>query len=102
MERRALKPTEHILHVVYSCSKSTSTGWNPQWSITVFAVPGNLRHSVRTQLLGQAIPDIVRPWLMQHGEVWGRPGNLGLSILLDVTEGTLRHEISEKLQPELL
>jgi hypothetical protein len=109
MERRAVHASEHVLHVVYSQQvrshhHSKDAGergvFDPKWSISVFAVPSTLRHQVKTLLVKECLPNVVRPWLMANGGITGRSGSQGLMIMYDTINGVLTHDTRDGLLPE--
>ena len=109
MERRAAKPIEHVLHVVYSqqlraghhSEDADARGvFDSKWSITVFAVPGTLRHQIKTLLTTEALPNVVRTWLVAQGGITGRTGSRALVITLDTANGVLSSETNDKLLPD--
>jgi hypothetical protein len=109
MERRPAKPLEHVLHVAYSqqqpnvftaASAAERGVFDPKWSITVFAVPGTARHQIKTLLTTDALPHVVRPWLIKNEGVTGRAGSTALVIQFDTVNGVLTSEANENLLPE--
>jgi hypothetical protein len=109
VERRAVKPLEHVLHAVYSRqspnvftakSAADSGVFDPKWSIAVFAVPSAMRHPVKLLLINEALPNIVRPWFVSQGGITGRRGQCAVVIEFDTVEGVLKHTISDKLLPD--
>jgi hypothetical protein len=109
MERRPVKDLEHVMHVVYSrqlrafhhAQSADERGvFDPKWAISVFAVPSTLRHPIRTLLIKDALPNIVRPWLIANGNVTGRTGSRALTIMFNSIEGVLTHETHDKLMPD--
>lgn len=108
IERRKMRETEHVLHVVYSrqlptqhfaMSAAESGVFDPHWSITVFAVPTGIRHQVKT-LLESALRERVKPWLIEHAGIENRPGQCALTIEFDTVNGALVFETTNTLLPE--
>lgn len=111
MERRPVKPLEHVLHVVYSkqmrqhhyAKDADEHGvLDPHWSLSVFAVPSTLRHQVKELLVKDCIPNVVRPWLLANADISGRIGSRALAIMFDTVNGLLLNEISDNLLPDRL
>lgn len=109
VERRAVRPLEHVLHAVYSrqspnvfTAKSAADNgvFDPKWSITVFAVPSTMRHPVKLLLINEALPNIVRPWFLAQGGITGRRGKSELIIEFDTAEGVLKHTVRDELLPD--
>jgi hypothetical protein len=72
----------------------------PRWSITVFTIPRTLRHAVKTSLLADGLPRLLRPWLVGNAGFTGKTGSSAINLDYDVATAawvtTVRHEI----QPE--
>lgn len=109
MERRPVKPQEHVLHIVYRKqmrqhhhAKDTDEDGvlDPHWSLSVFAVPSTLRHQVKELLVKDCIPNVVLPWLLANADISGRTGQRALAILFDTVNGLLLHETSDNLLPD--
>jgi hypothetical protein len=109
VERRPVKPLEHVLHVVYSkqvrshhhSKNSDERGvFDPKWSISVFAIPSTMRHQVKTLLVKECLPNVIQPWLMTNGGITGRSGSRGLMIMLDTVNGVLVHETRDGILPD--
>ncbi len=109
IERRAMKPIEHVLHAVHSrqapnvftAQSAADNGvFDPKWSITVFAIPGAMRHTVKSLLVGDALPTIVRPWFLSQSTITGRRGQASLLIEFDTVDGVLSHSTKDALLPD--
>ena len=109
MERRPVKHLEHVMHGVYSRhvrqfhherSAKIHGVFDPNWAISVFAVPSPLRHSIRTLLITDALPNIVRPWLIANGDVTGRAGNRELMMMFNTIDGVLVHDTRDTIMPD--
>ncbi len=109
MERRPVKHLEHVMHVVYSRqvrqfhhgqSAEIHAVFDPKWAISVFAVPSPLRHPIQTLLISDALPSIVRYWLIANGNVSGRAGNRALMIMFNTIDGVLVHDTRDNIMPD--
>ena len=58
----------------YSRSAIDHGAFDPQWKITVFAVPRQLRGAIKLLLLEQGLPDLVRQWLIEKSHLTGQTG----------------------------
>jgi hypothetical protein len=97
MERRPVKPLEHVLHVVYSKQvRSQHHGKDAD----VFAIPSTMRHLVKTLLVRESLPNVVRPWLLANADITGRSGSRGLMIMLDTANSVLVHETRDGILPD--
>jgi len=73
-------------------------GWyDPRWEINVGAVPRQLRHTVKTALLSEALPR-VRRWLADHADATGRDGHAWVRIWYNAEEERLSYETSTRLR----
>jgi hypothetical protein len=73
---------------------------SPFWAITVFAVPRTLRHPIKTALINEALPNIVRPWLIKNANITGKVGSSGFNLDYDVASATLMSSERSGLLPD--
>lgn len=71
----------------------------PRWTITVFAVPKTLRHAVKTAL-ADGLPNILRPWFIEHAGISGKTGACALSLEYEVAEARLLPTARTAIQPD--
>ena len=103
IERRPLRPREHVLHVTYNGQASLHDNNQERiWSITVFAIPCTFRNQMRALLVGDALPNVLRPWLMDNSAIAGSSGSSALTIEFDTDTGLLITNSIDKLQPGLV
>lgn len=109
VQRHPGKPLLHVVHVMYRkqarsfhhAQDADERGvFDPKWFITVFAVPAALRNEIKIALIDHALPDVVRPWLVEKAGVTGRPGECALTLEYDTDEKLMRAATREALQPE--
>ena len=63
--------------------------YNPAWTIHIFAVPVGHRHAINTLLLSDALPNVIKPWLMARQELTGTVGHHALSLDFEVANARL-------------
>jgi hypothetical protein len=89
LEQDLAKSKLYVLTITYSkhaASFNDGRGaaergvFDPRWEVTVFTVPTPLRHQIRIGLLGQVLPEIVRPWVVTSASITGKTGGCGLTI----------------------
>jgi hypothetical protein len=102
------EPHQLVLSVVYrKRARSFFDGgdagsrgvFDPRWTISVFAIGREVRHAVKTSLLSEGLPKIVRPWLIDMAAVTGKTGECGLSLRYDVATSTLIKTAGSALLP---
>jgi hypothetical protein len=74
--------------------------FEPRWTINVFAVGRDFRHPVKSLLLAQGLPEMVRPWLIEMASVTGKTGEGCLTLKYDHITGTLVRSTGIALLPE--
>jgi hypothetical protein len=74
--------------------------FDPRWTIGVFAIGRVIRHAVKTRLLVEGLPDLVRPWLLDAASVTGKSGECGLTLHYDSVEHIFVPRISNALLPD--
>jgi hypothetical protein len=103
------QPTLHVLHAVYSQRERNFHDGKfarergvlePHWTITVFAVPRQLRGAIKLALIETSLPEIVRPWLIENSRLTGQSGDAGLTIEYVRSEQILKNTISCRILPE--
>jgi hypothetical protein len=75
--------------------------FQPTWEIRISAVPRTEKHQVKTLLLEQGIPELIKPWLFQ---MWGpdrREGSAGIYLLYEAAEERLICKRYGKVGPAL-
>jgi hypothetical protein len=92
------KPVQLALSVGYSKrDRSFSDGpkseergvYAPVWHIIVYAVPKTIRHAVKTSLVTEGLPFIVRPWLIENAVLMGQSGSSAMNLSYDTVTDTL-------------
>ena len=71
-------------------------GEEPRWEIDVSAVPRTLRHTVNAALKAEGFGR-VRAWLVDHADVAGRLGQVGIGVSYDDGAGALIYREWETL-----
>jgi hypothetical protein len=74
--------------------------FDPRWTISIFAIGRKVRHVVKTRLLVEGLPDLVRPWLHDMANVTGKSGECGLTLHFDIAEQLLVRRLSSALLPD--
>jgi hypothetical protein len=74
--------------------------FDPRWTISIFAIGREVRHVVKTRLLAEGLPNLVRPWLLDTAGVTGTSGECGLTLHYNIAEQVLVPRISSALLPE--
>jgi hypothetical protein len=70
------------------------------WTINVYAVEASQRSTIKQELIRHALPDVVRPWLLQHVPSGHAVGSEGLWLTYDVAAKKLICEERTTLEPE--
>jgi hypothetical protein len=70
------------------------------WKLNVYLVEVSQRAAIKQELVRHGLPDIVRPWLMQHIPNGDAVGGEGLSLTYDVAGKKLLREERTTLEPE--
>jgi hypothetical protein len=103
------KPRQLVLSASYHRrERSFNDGQNaeargvflPRWSITVFAVPRPLRNAIKTALLSDGLPNILRPWLAENAGLTGKVGGCAINLEYDVAADTLVATARKSIQPD--
>jgi hypothetical protein len=103
------KPLQLVLSVLYrKRARSFYDGqdagslgvFDPRWTISIFAIGREVRHAVKTSLLTEGLPNILRPWLMDMASVTSKTGECGLLLHYDVPIGALNETASCALLPD--
>jgi hypothetical protein len=66
----------------------------------VYAVEASQRSTIKQELTRHALPDVVRPWLLQHVPSGHAVGGQGLWLTYDVAAKKLICEERTTLEPE--
>jgi hypothetical protein len=64
-------------------------GTGPAWSLTVHAVPRSMKGLIRTTLIEDAIPRLLRPWLLARADLTGHSGEDVLDLIFAPTDGSI-------------
>jgi hypothetical protein len=72
----------------------------PRLSITVFAVARTLRHAVKTAVLTDGLPNILRPWFVANAGGNGKTGGCAINLEYDITENVLFAITRRAIQPD--
>lgn len=101
-------PIYHVLQIKYQQrERSIHAGtydeergaFEPAWTVTVTAVPSDLRHAIKTKLLAEALPSAVRPWLLARADVTGALGSCEMDLRYDAEAERLFSVATDNLQP---
>lgn len=71
----------------------------PRWTIRVYAVPKTLRHAVKTAL-ADGLPNIMRPWFIDHAGISGKTGACALNLEYESAEARLIATLRTTIQPD--
>jgi hypothetical protein len=103
------KPQFHVLHVLYrknarrfhDAKSALERGmFDPHWQISIFAVPRQLKGEIKVLLLEQALPDLVRPWLIERGNLTGKTGESALMLEYVRAENVFKSTTREEIAPD--
>jgi hypothetical protein len=72
----------------------------PRWSITVFAVPRDVRHAIKTVLMTVGLPEMVRPWLIDNAGIIGKTGHIALNLEYDRLDEVLVQDRRQAILPD--
>jgi hypothetical protein len=72
----------------------------PRWTITVFAVPRTLRHAIKTAVLTEGLPSIVRPWLVENAGISGKTGGSAINLDYHVADAILVATARAAIEPD--
>jgi hypothetical protein len=72
----------------------------PRWTITVFAIPKTQRHEIKTALLTDGLPNILRPWLVEHAAHLGKTGGCAINLEYDISEAKLVATVQTEFLPD--
>jgi len=73
--------------------------FDPSWTITISAVPSEMRSAIRKALLEHGLPRIAQPWLLKHSAATGLVGTCEIRLRYDADKGSLFGVESDALQP---
>ena len=72
--------------------KFIEQGWNdPKWTVTVQAVPRELKHDIQVLLLKDGLPR-VKDWFLANHTLLGREGGAWIAVLFDEAAKVLTFE----------
>jgi hypothetical protein len=103
------RPQFHVLHVTYQKQAQnfhhSKSSWergvfDPHWQIYIFAIPRQLRGAIKLLLLEQALPDVVRPWLIEKSHLTGQTGGSALAIEYVRADKVFVYTKREDIAPE--
>jgi hypothetical protein len=84
----------------YSQSGLEHGVFDPYWKISVFAVPRQLRGEIKSLLLEQGLPDLVRPWLIEKNHLTGQTGGSALWLEYVRADKVFITTTREEISPE--
>jgi hypothetical protein len=103
-----IREIENVLWVGYrrmpvsffdSAERAKQRG-NVDWTINVYAVEASQRSAIKQALIRHTLPDVVRPWLLQHVPSGHAVGGEGLWLTYDIAAKKLLYEERATLEPE--
>jgi hypothetical protein len=103
------KPQFHVLQVAYEKrARNFHDGkfalergvFDPRWKIYVFTVPRYLRGKIKLLLLEQALPDVIRPWLIEKNHLTGQVGGSALGLEYVRADEVFKYNIREDIMSE--
>jgi hypothetical protein len=74
--------------------------FDPRWTISVYAVPSELRHNIKTALIDVGLPDFVRKWLIDNANLTGKTGGAALWLEYDRVDKCLLATRKSGLMPD--
>jgi hypothetical protein len=113
-------PQDDLLQLLFGRASSTpdgrpvvlSTGYHrldhsigPGWSLQVHTVPRSMKAQIRTTLIEDAIPRLLKPWLIARADLTGRYGEDVLDLIFAPADGTITAQPGPKrrdLEPILI
>jgi len=73
-------------------------GWNdPKWTVTVQAVPRELKHDIQLLLLKEGLPRL-KAWFVANRSLFGREGQCSITVKYDEGLQVLRFEESSSAE----
>jgi hypothetical protein len=64
-------------------------GIGPAWSLWVQAVPRSMKGLIRTTLVEDAIPRLLKPWLIARADLTGRSGEDVIDLIFAPADGSI-------------
>jgi hypothetical protein len=74
--------------------------FDPRWHMHVYAVPAELRADIKQLLIADTLPQVVRPWLVEHSPITGKTGGAALILHYDRTQKKIISEARSGFFPE--
>jgi hypothetical protein len=74
--------------------------FDPRWTISVYAVPRQLRGEIKLLLLEQGLPEIVRPWFITKSHLTGQTGGTALWMEYVRADKMFKTTTREEISPE--
>jgi hypothetical protein len=74
--------------------------FDPHWKISVFAVPRQLRGEIKSLLIEQGLPDLIRPWLIEKNHLTGQTGGSALWLEYVRADKVFKMTTREDISPE--
>jgi hypothetical protein len=77
----------------------------PGWGVWVMAVPRAMKAKIRSALIEDAIPRLLKPWLITRANLTGRIGEDVLDLMYAPTDGTITAQSGPKrrgMEPALI
>jgi hypothetical protein len=103
------KPQFFVLQVIYEKRARTFHDgksalkrgvFDPHWKIRVFTVPRHLRGAIKLLLLEQALPNVIRPWLIEKNNLTGQTGGSALWLEYVRADEVFKYTTREDIAPE--
>jgi hypothetical protein len=86
------KPQIYVLNARYV--------FDPRWTISVYAVPRQLRGEIKLLLLEQGLPEIIRPWFITKSHLTGQTGGTALWLEYVRADKVFKMTTREDILPE--
>jgi hypothetical protein len=74
--------------------------FDPRWTISIYAVPRQFRHAIKTALLTESLPDIAKPWLIEQSAITGKTGGSVLWLMYDRADSRLVPSFGGAILPD--
>jgi hypothetical protein len=74
--------------------------FDPRWTISVYAVPSELRHEIKGTLVEIGLPDFVKPWLSDNAGLTGKTGGAAIWLEYDKVDKCLLAVRKTGLMPD--
>jgi hypothetical protein len=74
--------------------------FDPRSTISVYAVPLEWRHDIKTAMMETGLPDLIKPWLVENEGWTGKTGGAAIWLEYDLVEKRLLATYKSALMPE--